>query len=52
MGSNQLPRAHHCWDCLQRNHLNIGDLLLLIMTQVGLSARTANRRLRRGRRQA
>ncbi len=49
MGSAVLPGAYHCASCLHRYHLSLPDLLQMVALQAGLGARTANRRLRRGR---
>lgn len=49
MGSDTLPTAYHCSSCLQRYHLGLPDILQMLAVQAGLGARSANRRLRRGR---
>lgn len=49
MGSDRLPSAYHCGSCRQRYHLALPDVMQMLATQAGLSARSANRRLRRGR---
>jgi len=49
MGSDTLPAAYHRSSCRQRYHLGLPDVLQMLAIQAGLGARSANRRLRRGR---
>jgi hypothetical protein len=48
-GADSLPSAYHCSPCLQRHHMHLQDVVLMLSTQIGLGTRSANRRLRRGR---
>ena len=49
MGSATLPTAYHGSSCRQRYHLGLPDVLQMLAIKAGLGARSANRRLRRGR---